>query len=307
MAVLGDLSDLDIDRALLNDDLTIRVGPYSYRMQTPIDAVKEGIKTLYSDYPLVADRGFSDFHVSIRPTNWIQKLRRRVEFYIDNDRPFNRIENRHAFAFLEWGMNWCVAQFANEYLKLHSAVVEKNGKAIILPGLPGAGKSTLCAALSLSGWRVLSDEYALIPLGSSNVMPICRPVSLKNESIDVIKSFSSDVVFGPLSEETHKGAVVHMKGDLTANSHDTNPVPAKFMIFPEYKKGAELSLEPRAKAECFMFAALHAFNYSLLGVEGFKTMSTCMDAVDCFGLSYSSLDEAIEVFDQLALAEDVAL
>jgi len=29
--------------------------------------------------------------------------------------------------------------------------------------------------------------------------------------------------------------------------------------------------------------------------------------VDCFGLSYSSLDEAIEIFDQLVLAEDVAL
>lgn len=307
MTVLGDLSDLEIDRALIQGDLTIGVGPYLYRIQTPVDVVKQGVKTLYSDYPLIEAREFSDFHVSIRPMNWLHKLRSRVEFYIDNDRPFNRIEARHAFAFLEWGMNWCVAKNVNEYLKLHSAVVAKNGKAIILPGLPGAGKSTLCAALSLSGWRVLSDEYALIPLGSSNVVPICRPVSLKNESIDVIKSFSSDAVFGPLSEETHKGAVVHMKGDLMPDSHDINPVPARFMIFPEYEKGAELSLEPRAKAECFMFAALHAFNYSMLGVEGFNTMSTCMDAVDCFGLTYSSLDEAIEVFDQLALAEDVAL
>lgn len=307
MTVLGDLSDVEIDRALSEDDLTIRVGPYFYRMQTSLDAVKAGIKTLYSDYPLVEERGFSDFHVAIRPPNRLHQWRRRVDFYIDNDRPFNRIEYRHAFAFLEWGMNWCVAQFANEYLKLHSAVVEKNGKAIILPGLPGAGKSTLCAALSLSGWRVLSDEYALIPLGSSNVVPICRPISLKNESIDIIKSFSPGVVFGPLSEETHKGTVAHMKGDLAADSHDPRPVPAKFMIFPEYKKGAELSLEPRTKAECFMFAALHAFNYSLLGAEGFKTMSACMDAVDCFGLSYSSLDEAIEVFDQLALAEGSVL
>ena len=307
MKVLGDLSDLEIDRALSEDDLTIRVGPYFYRLQTPFDTVKAGIKTLYSDYPLVEDRDFSDFHVSIRSSNRLQKWRRRVDFYLDNDRPFSRIEYRHAFAFLEWGMNWCVAQFANEYLKLHSAVVEKNGKAIILPGLPGAGKSTLCAALSLSGWRVLSDEYALIPLGSSSVVPICRPISLKNESIDVIKSFRSDAVFGPLSKETHKGAVVHMKGDVAADSHDSRPVPAKFMIFPEYKKGAELNLEPRTKAECFMFAALHAFNYSLLGSEGFKTMSACMDAVDCFGLSYSNLDEAVEVFDQLALAEDSVL
>lgn len=303
MSVVGDLSALEMRHALSGDDLSIRVGPYIYRVQSSMGIINSGLRTLYSDYPLIEGGGFSDFHVAIRPPNWAQQLRRRVDFYIDNDRPFNRIEYRHAFAFLEWGMNWCVAQFANEYLKLHAAVVAKNGKAVILPGLPGAGKSTLCAALALSGWRVLSDEHALIQLNTANIVPVCRPISLKNESIDIIKAFDPGVVYGPLSEETHKGSVVHMKGDLSPDSHDVTPVPARFMIFPEYIKNEALNLEPRAKAECFMFAALHAFNYSLLGIDGFETMSACMDAVDCYSLSYSNLNEAVEAFDQLALSE----
>jgi predicted ATPase len=45
---------------------------------------------------------------------------------------------------------------------LHAAVVEKNGKALILPALPGSGKSTLSAALAMNGWRFLSDEFTMI-------------------------------------------------------------------------------------------------------------------------------------------------
>lgn len=88
----------------------------------------------------------------------------------------------HAYAFLEWGMNWCVSVTANEYLKLHAAVVAKDGIVLLMPGLPGAGKSTLCAALALHGWRVLSDEHALVVPGTANIVPLPRPISLKNAS-----------------------------------------------------------------------------------------------------------------------------
>jgi len=99
--------------------------------------------------------------------------------------------------------------------------------AVIMPGVPGAGKSTLCAAFGLSGWRTLSDEHALIPPVSRQVVPLCRPVSLKNESIGVIRSFSSQAVFGPPSRDTHKGTVQHMKGGLHPESHATDRLPAR--------------------------------------------------------------------------------
>ncbi|MBK9234594.1 MAG: hypothetical protein IPO19_00450 [Rhodoferax sp.] len=37
--------------------------------------------------------------------------------------------------------------------------------SLVMPAIPGSGKSTLTAGLSLSGWRLLSDEFgALDPL-----------------------------------------------------------------------------------------------------------------------------------------------
>lgn len=87
----------------------------------------------------------------------------------------------HAFPQLEWAMNWCISTQANFYLLLHSAVIERNGFAAIMPAPPGSGKSTLCAALINRGWRLLSDELALISLHDQNIYPLARPVGLKND------------------------------------------------------------------------------------------------------------------------------
>ena len=185
---LRDLSNAELRSRLRGDGLRLQVGPFVYCLQTPVAVVETGLRTLYEDFVVAEPGGFADFHVGLRSSGWVHKLRSRLEFYVDHQRPFNRIAASQGYAGFEWGLNWCVSTLPNEYMKLHAAVVAKDDVAIIMPGLPGAGKSTLCAALGLEGWRVLSDEHALIPLHSSQVVPVYRPVSLKNESIGIIEA-----------------------------------------------------------------------------------------------------------------------
>ncbi len=196
-------------------------------------------------------------------------------------------------------MNWCVSVHTNEYLKLHAAAVSRGDRAIIMPGIPGAGKSTLCAALGLSGWRILSDEHAMIRPNTTQIIPLCRPVSLKNESIEVIKSFSSDAIFGPVSNETHKGVVAHMKADLQADSHDTKHLLARAMVFPRYARDEPQRLSPRRRTDSFILAAYHSFNYSLLCEAGFEAMKTLIAHIDCFDLVYHDLDWAVNAVNDL--------
>ena len=301
MTQLKDITDSEAKDTLVRGELRLKVGPYIYCIQSSESVVFDGLRKLYNDYQMLPVESFSDYHLSLRPANLIQKWRKKIDFYSDGYRPFNRINAQHAFAFLEWGMNWCVSTGSNEYLKLHAAVLSKNGIGLILPGLPGVGKSTLTAALCLTGWRVLSDEHALIPFGTNKLVPLCRPISLKNKSIEIIKSFDPSVVLGPESQDTHKGTVAHMKADMASDSHDSELIPAYLIIFPRYSPESKLVLNKKPKTEAFMFAGLHSFNYSLLSQIGFDTMSTLMDAVNCYDLIYSDLEKALQAIEKLVL------
>ncbi|MFT4615631.1 MAG: HprK-related kinase A [Bacteroidia bacterium] len=300
MKRLGELSDTQLLHRLATDGLPLQVGPYIYNIQSDIPAIRQGIQTLYGDFPLGSEERYVDYAVSMSSRNVWQRLRGEAEFQFDKASPFGPIPRGQAYAFLEWGMNWCVSLQTNEYLKLHAAVVARDGLAVIMPGVPGAGKSTLCAALGLSGWRVLSDEHALIPPGSQEVVPVYRPVSLKNESIDVIRSFSSDAVFGPRSEETHKGVVAHVKADIAPDTHEQHPLPVGALVFPRYDPDSSQHLGPRPRAESFLLAAYHSFNYSLLCEQGFEAMKVLVSNTVCYDLVYHDLHWAVDAMEQLA-------
>ena len=186
MQLLGNLTTNELGQRLASGELAVHVGPYIYNIQSNLPVIASGIETLYSDFSLANSGEFVDYDVGIRASSLLQRMQGKVEFLFDKRRPFKVITRGQAYAFLEWGLNWCVSLHANEYLKLHAAAVCKDNSAIIMPGIPGAGKSTLCAALGLSGWRILSDEHAMIQPLSTEIAPLCRPVSLKNESIEVI-------------------------------------------------------------------------------------------------------------------------
>lgn len=293
------VTDADIAGQLKAGKLCIQVGPYVYSLQSDIAQLADGIGQLYADFPLANSENFVDFAVAMQRAGPLSRLRRQVQFKFDNRGSFAPIPIRQAYAFLEWGMNWCVSVHANEYLKLHAAAVAKDQRVIVMPGVPGAGKSTLCAALGLRGWRILSDEHALIPPGSRLVVPLCRPVSLKNESIDIIRGFDSSARFGPASKDTHKGVVVHMKADLTPDSHDQEALPAHIMLFPRYSAADRQQITMRSKTESFVLAAYHSFNYSLLGEAGFAAMQALVDKVACYDLVYHDLDWAVAAVDEL--------
>lgn len=296
---LHQLSAKEIAERLADPGIAIKVGPYNYKIQSNVPVVAQGITQLYSDFELASAEEFIDYNVALQSRGIWQQLRKESQFLFDEQSPFDAIPAGQAYAFLEWGMNWCVSLHTNEYLKLHAAVLARGETAAIFPGVPGAGKSTLCAALGLSGWRILSDEHAMLPPHTTDVIPLCRPVSLKNESIDVIKAFSSDAIIGPVSKETHKGVVAHMKADLHANSHDSTPLKASAMIFPTYSKEEQQRLVPRRRSESFILAAYHSFNYSLLCETGFESMRTLVANVNCYDLFYHDLDWAINALDQL--------
>lgn len=196
-------------------------------------------------------------------------------------------------------MNWCIAAHAHDRLLLHSAVIERNGMAVVMPAPPGSGKSTLCAALIHRGWRLLSDELALVSLSDGLVSPLVRAVSLKNQSVDVIRRFAPDAVFNRLSHGTHKGTVTHMRAPSEHVRRVNERARPRWVVFPRYVPDAPAVMTPRARGESLLELARNAFNYSVLGRDGFEALAGMLAGCDCFDFSYGRLDDAVLSFDQL--------
>lgn len=296
------LSPAELRRQLAGGGVWIRTGPFSLKLQSRFPLVAEGLAELYGQFEVrSAHEAFADFHVSVNPPASLRRwVRPQAAFSFDGTQPFKPLPRDQAFPMLEWGLNWCVSTQAHQYLIIHAAVVEKNGLAAILPAPPGSGKSTLTAGLVLSGWRLLSDELTLIDRKTGLIQPLPRPVSLKNQSIDVIRQFSPDAFINRASHDTIKGTVAHMRPprDSVMRQHET--ARPGWVIFPKWEAGAPATLTPRSKAQTFMFLAQNAFNYSHLGAYGFRVGTALIDQTACYDFSYSALSEAIAMFDQLA-------
>lgn len=299
---LSNLSDC------LKKGLIIRSGPFHYLLRSSVPDVINNISQLYAGFPTIPDvrSVFSDFHVTIKPPSLFRSFfHQQVQFYLDDRIVFNPFPLIHATVMLEWGMNWCVSTQIQSYLIIHAAVIERNGLAAILPAPPGSGKSTLCASLIHEGWRLLSDELALIDLDTLQVVPMPRPVGLKNQSIDVVKQRYPSSVFGVVSSDTLKGSVCHIKPPQSSIEMQDVSCPVGWIIFPRYQTGAASELRMKSKAQSFMEIANNSFNYSVLGSLGFDILRNIVDRASCYSFKYSQLDEAIQIFADLKLIHEI--
>jgi HprK-related kinase A len=281
--------------------VSLQTGPFTVRLNSRLSSVVDGIARMYCDFPIQFDAEFADFHVQVERKIGVRGwLRPQACFEFDGLEVFRPLPLEQAFPMFEWGLNWCVANFAHRYLMLHAAVLERGGRGLVLPGNPGAGKSTLAAALMMRGWRLLSDEIALIGLADGRLHGLGRPVSLKNASIPLIQGFDPAVEINTPSNDTAKGTVAHLRPTGDSVMRVAEPANPRWTVFPRFVAGASLQSTPMGRAACFMRVAEISFNYSLLQAQGFHVLGGFIDRCSAFELSYSKLDEAISYFDDLS-------
>lgn len=292
-------SEKDLRKSLQTGKLRLYLGPFCLKISSCVPEFFSPFRLLYADHMVSLDGGTFEFDIGVSPPTLLRRwFRRNVNFQFSGDSPFLPMEAGHSHAMFEWGLNWAIASYLHNYLILHSAVVEWEGRGVLLSAVSGSGKSTLSAELSLHGWRILSDELALID-DQGKLIPLARPISLKNNSINVIRSRHSSAVIGPLAKDTHKGTVAHLKPP--AMSMEKNDVPAipKLVIFPKWTAGAKLRVDPVASGEAAIQLINQAFNYSILGFVGFQRLAALVRGAEAWEIEYSSLDEAREVLEDL--------
>lgn len=285
----------------MNFKKCVSIGPFRFKITTDIPLAASNFSNLYADYDeLDESQVFIDYFASVKRAKGVRGwVKPQVDFYFDDYKPFNPLPLDQAYAMLEWGMNWCIANHAHQFFILHAAAIERKGQVIILPAPPGSGKSTLCAAMAFSGWRLFSDELTLISPATLEITPCTRPINLKNNSIDILQRRVSGSVFSTRSEDTTKGTVALMKPPKESVSMMQQTAKPKAVIFPKYAPGAPATLTALNSLAAMQSLIDNCFNYHILGQTGFQTACNLLDKIRCYSLEYSVFEEADNLLSRL--------
>jgi len=298
---IADISIRDGIKKAATSGLRYQAGPFAVCIYTRNTSLVELILRFYNQSTLLEDDAVCQFHIDVLRSGGLRRfIRPKAIFSIDAIRPFDPYPYDQAFPMLEWGLNWCIGSTAHQYLILHSAVVERNGKALVLPAQPGSGKSTLCAGLISRGWRLLSDEFGIIDQKTGMMVPLPRVIPLKNESIELVQHYAPEAVFGPIFRKTRKGDVCHMAPPPSSLQRQLEQAKPAWVIFPKYKHGQKTELKVEDKGVAFTRMSNNAFNYPMTMGRGFQTLTGLAKQAQCFSLQSGDLDEAVTLLTQLA-------
>lgn len=299
--ILSALRRTDLRTRLRSSGVRVVVGPFRVRVRSSVPSIVESLETLYANHEVELDQEGAHFDVRVDPPGLLRRfVRSQVQFTFEGRGPFIPLPYAMASPMLEAGLNWCVGGFADQFLVIHSATLERHGRALLMPAPPGSGKSTLCAALVTRGWRLLSDEFALLDPASGLLIPVPRPVALKGRSIDLIRAWAPDAVFGTAVVNNENETVAYMRPPEASVRASDHQCPAGLIVIPRYADGAELAVTPMTRARAVLHLADNSFNYNLHGRIGFERLADIADAASAVMLRYSRLEEGVAAIEKLA-------
>lgn len=277
--------------------LRLQIGPIAFRLHSAWRAPLEQLRGLYASYP-EADE-VADYTVRLKPEQpwrrWVRpSIAIRGDYMLPDAVP---MALRHGMLAAEMGMNLQMALGERRYLLLHAASLEREGRALILTGLSGAGKSTMSAILGERGWRLMGDEFALLEPATGMLHPFPRAVSLKNQAIDVMRALVGADRFGPLLEGTPKGAIRHLRPSADAVARMREPAQPALILFPRFGAEFEPSIRAVGPAEVFARLTQASTNYVALGETGFDAL-TRLVRLPARAIDYASTEAAIALVEQ---------
>jgi len=285
---------------LSTEGVGIDFGSARARVKTNLPACAASIRTVYGGYFADDPSGMFDVTVDLRRVRGIRAyVPPQCQLLCDGIVDQEPFPLDTSLPLLEWGTNYSLATRLYCYLLLHAGVVERGGRAIVMPAMPGSGKSTLTAALTLRGFRLLSDEFGVVRLRDARLLRMLRPLALKNESIDVIQRFEPTAVLGRRFPKTRKGTVAHLAPQPSHVDARQEVASPALVVFPRFDPAASVELHPVQKARAFARLAVNSFNCEALGPQAFEALSQLVAESSCWQLRYGDLNGAIKALREL--------
>ncbi len=151
--------------------------------------------------------------------------------------------------------NWIVERAldgAERFMSLHSAVVVRSSRAILLVGDPWAGKTTLTLRLVEKDCSYFSDDAAPIRLRDGRVVPFPKPIGIKQQSWEEMKGY-----WKPLPAWLPAPADSFLLPAATLVDPRATEAVIGFLVFLSFEPTREQHLRPLSPAEALALSGRH--------------------------------------------------
>jgi glycosyl transferase family 2 len=178
---------------------------------------------------------------------------------------------------------------------LHAGCVAHSGKAALIAGPTGAGKSSLVAWLIANGFTYLSDEIALLLPGQSAIFGLPRALVLKPGSVEEVLALPAyqDARFLTAGEHV-------MLRPGFVRPQEAKTYPCGLIVFPRYEAGSELRVEAISPAQTALRLVGTNLNARNLADGGFRALTGFARQVPSVTLRYGGFGQLQGAVDVLA-------
>jgi hypothetical protein len=189
----------------------------------------------------------------------------------------------------------------DDHYLLHSAVLVKKEKAIVLPAASKSGKSTLSIALVKNGFKYLSDEVTAVNLGTLRVRGFPRAIAIREKTLSLFPSLEPEInylCYRLLSSrkvrEIHYGILSEKK---LASIDKSFPISA--IVFPKYNPNSDTILTEVDPAVAVFNLMRCSFNQRRLKEKGFRTAARLVRQIKSYTLQVKNLAKTCEIINSL--------
>jgi HprK-related kinase A len=212
---------------------------------------------------------------------------------------FQVLRRREVLPHLEWIINWQIIQQRAEYVQFHAATLETGGQALILPGNPGCGKSTLTAGLLARGFSYLCDEFALIQRETLAVHPFPRALCMKESSFPVVDRLGLPLRRKVPYRKPVKGRVAFLNPRDIRADIEGQPSPVRWIVFPQYTAGATPALEKLPRSEAAFRLARQCFNFPVHQQGTLTTLAAVVRQAECYQLVSGDIQSTCDLVESV--------
>jgi hypothetical protein len=162
---------------------------------------------------------------------------------------------------------------------VHAAVLVWRARALVLPGLSRAGKSTLALALVLAGAGYLSDEL-LAFTSAARAEPVPRALKIRDECVGYFPELAGRFV------GTGEGRFLPFAA-MPAGAR-VEPAPVGAIVVPRWSPAAEDRPQPLTRGEALLALAASSLNFGTHREASLDWLAVLVDEAQTFALPWSN-------------------